>query len=1052
MRRMKEAYETQRWAVVAFSLAVFLLLCGYWSWRSEARVVEAVSLLPSVTASPSPSPAFVPRLVTRMGLKGAGSLWDIDEPMRVSKIYNGRKAVWSRYRSPFSDNLPGVWGAAVAREGAYGTELLQGIVKRYQARICSQDYLLLTNLSTTANPRAFQASDQSVLMVSGSPYFVAGLDTFCRNGSIHSRGYWRTGNGVYREWPGGQPGFMVSKFDANGNHVKTKVLTNGADGLSGGSDEDDIAGAYIEQYGDTFAVALPIQRSHRFIVNQPGSPDFVLDLKDGVFKGPGLYPYNGPSLIALFKFDKDLNLIGTPYLVDHAAAASTRSNSFRYGIPTSDGGFLVALIPDSDPVYGQIPYVSVAKYGANMQKVWEKRLTVPGGNYYYFSAAVSPRLSELKDGQGVVVGYLVIFQADDYKRRFVALNASDGSILYQKQHGSGCGDTGTVLANFDGKLIVHYECDGSSAPREWVYDAATGSYLGAYYGSQIAGSNIFPTYGEDITRNSFAQDLFIFQSQLLPDRRAVFDSMTPPLRIFGRYTQTYPYYTPVQDVGFRSNEPSLLQDTTDVVATADNQFSAQPASGATQLVDVTSPYQYQTNFCDQGPNQPPVCVPVTMVFEPYQLTISDATDVSLVLPKTIAPAVTGESDQIDFGPVIVGQSVTRTLYLRRTLDSSITLSPVWAGGDTQEFNYVETCSSVGQGEPCTVTVTFTPSYQYNFSATLRLETGIYATQILTFSGRGVAARTLNVTRSGSGSGSVTSAPSGIDCGSTCSAQFGEGVTVQLQATPSSGSYFAGWTGDCSGQGNPCTLTMDGNKTVGAIFNSGPQIVLDQATLGYESCAVNGALDPNERVTVNVRLKNVGGSATQNLVAIPTNLSGSDSAAQSYGAIAVGGTATRGFSFTVQGNCGDLFTLNLLLRDGGVDLGQINVPLRIGQASGSGYVCATCGGTARVVVSLVGPLACDVDGKIVATLRVRNSGTAVARQVVLTRASLNSGISGSPLPQAIGDLLPGDERLVTVRFNAGASGNALLIEGSYSGGGFSGVIRVTVPNCGGAATE
>ena len=528
--------------------------------------------------------------------------------------------------------------------------------------------------------------------------------------------------------------------------------------------------------------------------------------------------------------------------------------------------------------------------------------------------------------------------------------------------------------------------------------------------------------------------------------------MTPPLRIFGRYAQTYPYYTPAQDVDFRSSEPSLLTDTTDVVATNDNQFSAQPASGATQLVDVTSPYQYQTNFCDQQPNQPPVCVPVTMVFEPYQLTISDATDVSLVLPKTIAPAVTGESDQIDFGPVIVGQSVTRTLYLRRTLDSSITLSPLWAGGDTQEFNYVETCSSVGQGEPCTVTVTFTPSYQRNFSATLLLETGMYATQILTFSGRGVAARTLNVTRSGSGSGSVTSAPSGIDCGSTCSAQFGEGVTVQLQATPSSGSYFAGWTGDCSGQGNPCTLTMDGNKTVGAIFNSGPQIVLDQATLGYESCAVNGALDPNERVTVNVRLKNVGGSATQNLVAIPTNLSGSDSAAQSYGAIAVGGTATRGFSFTVQGNCGDLFTLNLLLRDGGVDLGQINVPLRIGQASGSGYVCATCGGTARVVVSLVGPLACDVDGKIVATLRVRNSGTAVARQVVLTRASLNSGISGSPLPQAIGDLLPGDERLVTVRFNAGASGNALLIDGSYSGGGFSGDIRVTVPNCGGAAME
>ena len=41
--------------------------------------------------------------------------------------------------------------------------------------------------------------------------------------------------------------------------------------------------------------------------------------------------------------------------------------------------------------------------------------------------------------------------------------------------------------------------------------------------------------------------------------------------------------------------------------------------------------------------------------------------------------------------------------------------------------------------------------------------------------------------------------------------------VQLTATPDSGYSFSAWMGDCAGQGNPCTLTMDGPKIVSAAF-------------------------------------------------------------------------------------------------------------------------------------------------------------------------------------------------------------------------------------------
>src|SRR5438093_79780 len=49
----------------------------------------------------------------------------------------------------------------------------------------------------------------------------------------------------------------------------------------------------------------------------------------------------------------------------------------------------------------------------------------------------------------------------------------------------------------------------------------------------------------------------------------------------------------------------------------------------------------------------------------------------------------------------------------------------------------------------------------------------------------VLLQTLSVTRSGSGTGTVTSEPAGIDCGGTCSADFDDGTLVTLTATAGS---------------------------------------------------------------------------------------------------------------------------------------------------------------------------------------------------------------------------------------------------------------------------
>jgi Divergent InlB B-repeat domain/PASTA domain len=79
-------------------------------------------------------------------------------------------------------------------------------------------------------------------------------------------------------------------------------------------------------------------------------------------------------------------------------------------------------------------------------------------------------------------------------------------------------------------------------------------------------------------------------------------------------------------------------------------------------------------------------------------------------------------------------------------------------------------------------------------------------------------QTLRIAKRGSGSGHVHSAPAGIDCGSTCSAKFGEGVNVTLTAAPGGRSRFAGWSAPCTGTG-ACVVSMTADITVTASFEA-----------------------------------------------------------------------------------------------------------------------------------------------------------------------------------------------------------------------------------------
>ena len=126
--------------------------------------------------------------------------------------------------------------------------------------------------------------------------------------------------------------------------------------------------------------------------------------------------------------------------------------------------------------------------------------------------------------------------------------------------------------------------------------------------------------------------------------------------------------------------------------------------------------------------------------------------------------------------------------------------------------------------------------------TLNVDTEVTAS----FSKRAV----LTVLKTGDGSGTVTSTPSGIVCGPDCSQAFLEGTEVTLTAAAEEGSIFDGWSGACTGTGT-CTITLNVDTEVTASFSRPYSGCTYSITPKTKTFNISGLTIPEARPTLKI---------------------------------------------------------------------------------------------------------------------------------------------------------------------------------------------------------
>lgn len=156
---------------------------------------------------------------------------------------------------------------------------------------------------------------------------------------------------------------------------------------------------------------------------------------------------------------------------------------------------------------------------------------------------------------------------------------------------------------------------------------------------------------------------------------------------------------------------------------------------------------------------------------------------------------------------------------------------------------------------------------------------------------------------------------------------GTDATGQATLTMVTGSYtVVGSVPNAGSTPANVTITDGGNAVLNICLLGQPVVQSTSFTLTSESFSpANGAIDPGETVTVEIPVTNNGLGNGTDIVGTLQATGGvtAPGPAQSYGALAVGNSATRSFTFTANPalSCGSIVTMTVQFADGPLNLGN-----------------------------------------------------------------------------------------------------------------------------------
>ncbi len=210
----------------------------------------------------------------------------------------------------------------------------------------------------------------------------------------------------------------------------------------------------------------------------------------------------------------------------------------------------------------------------------------------------------------------------------------------------------------------------------------------------------------------------------------------------------------------------------------------------------------------------------------------DATDIAaFLIPSTYSPPLLSGAPSL---PQELYQNSLANLQTSRSVNSisgTITAGGYALPGVTVSLTGAEnqTTQTAPDGNysfynlsfsgPYTVTPT---SGQFTFNPQSQTFQTVVGNQVANFSTSPVS-YLLTVGATGSGTGTIASSDSSINCGAACSYNYIAGDQVVLTASANQGSVLTSWTGCDLIQQNRCTVSMNSNRALTANFAPSPTL-------------------------------------------------------------------------------------------------------------------------------------------------------------------------------------------------------------------------------------